>query len=119
MAIGKPQRGEIWIVDFDPTVGSEIQKARPAVVVNAHLVDLLAVRIAVPLSSWQPKFKGRINVVFVKASPQNGLDRDSAADVVQVRCVAVERFTVRKGVIEADALEEIVAGVALAVDYQA
>ena len=118
MAIGKPQRGEIWIVDFDPTVGSEIQKARPAVVVNAHIVDLLPVRIVVPLTSWQPKFQSRINVVFVRATPQNGLDRDSAADIVQVRCVAVDRFTEKKGVIEADTLEEIVAGVALAVDYQ-
>lgn len=118
MVIRKPSRGDIWIVDFDPSVGSEIQKARPAVVVNTHLVNLLPVRIVVPLTSWQPKFQARMNIVFVPATTQKGLDNDSAADMVQVRCVAIDRFTVRKGAVEAAVLEEIVAGIALAVDYQ-
>lgn len=103
---------------MDPTVGSEIQKVRPAVVVNAHVLDLLPVRIVVPLTSWQPRFKGRTNAVFVRATAQNGLERDSAADVIQVRCVSVDRFRAKKGVVEPAALEEIVAGIVVAVDYQ-
>ena len=29
-----PRRGEVWLVDFDPAVGAEIQKLRPAVVIT-------------------------------------------------------------------------------------
>ena len=31
----RPQRGEIWTVQFDPSIGAEIRKLRPAVVANA------------------------------------------------------------------------------------
>jgi mRNA interferase MazF len=30
-----PQRSEIWLINFDPTVGTEIKKIRPAVVLSA------------------------------------------------------------------------------------
>jgi len=29
-----PKRGEIWLVNFDPTIGTEIKKIRPAIVVS-------------------------------------------------------------------------------------
>lgn len=46
------KRGEVWWVDFDPSVGSEIRKRRPAVVVsndaaNRHLARV----VVVPLTS--------------------------------------------------------------------
>ncbi|MBI2351251.1 MAG: type II toxin-antitoxin system PemK/MazF family toxin [Deltaproteobacteria bacterium] len=36
------QRGEIWLINLDPTIGSEIRKTRPAVIVkaNGHLAGL-------------------------------------------------------------------------------
>jgi len=114
----EPQRGDIWVINLDPTVGSEIQKSRPAIVVNAHIYDLLPLRIIVLLTSWQARFREQRNKVFVAKSEQNGLETDSAADFLQVRCVSVERFAVHKGVLEAELLDEIVAGVAIAVDYQ-
>lgn len=46
------KRGEVWWVEFDPSVGSEIRKTRPAVIVsndgaNRHLVRV----VVVPLTS--------------------------------------------------------------------
>lgn len=38
-----PKRAEIWSVNFDPTVGAEIKKTRPAVVVSSDAVMPLAV----------------------------------------------------------------------------
>lgn len=118
MQDSQPQRGEIWAVNLDPTIGSEIKKTRPAVVINAHLFDLVDTRIVVPLTTWQSRFANQANKVRVPRSEQNGLDSDSAADFLQVRCVSTQRFITRKGALEADLLEEIVAGVAIAVDYQ-
>lgn len=46
------KRGEIWLVNLDPTVGSEIQKTRPCVVVSpAELNDNLRTVIVAPMTS--------------------------------------------------------------------
>ena len=46
------ERGEIWLVNFDPTVGSEIQKSRPCVVVSpSELNDNLRTVIVAPMTS--------------------------------------------------------------------
>jgi mRNA interferase MazF len=118
MARGSRSRGEIWRINLDPTIGSEIQKIRPAVVVSAPVFDNLPIRIIVPLTSWQQKFASHLNKVRVAATPQNGLASDSAADVLQVRCVSIERFVSKLGVLEATLVDEITAGIAVAVDYQ-
>ena len=46
------KRGEIWLVNLDPTVGSEIQKSRPCVVVSpAEINDALCTVIVAPMTS--------------------------------------------------------------------
>lgn len=46
------KRGEIWLVNLDPTVGSEIQKSRPCVVVSpAEINDALRTVIVAPMTS--------------------------------------------------------------------
>lgn len=46
------KRGEIWIVNLDPTIGSEIKKSRPCVVVSpAELHDHLKTVIVAPMTS--------------------------------------------------------------------
>jgi hypothetical protein len=42
----RPQRGEIWTVQFDPSVGAEIRKHRPAVVCNLNAIGRLPLRMA-------------------------------------------------------------------------
>ena len=46
------KRGDIWLVNLDPTVGSEIQKTRPCVVISpAELHDHLRTAIVAPMTS--------------------------------------------------------------------
>jgi mRNA interferase MazF len=46
------KRGEIWLVNLDPTVGSEIQKTRPCVVISPpELNDHLRTVIVAPMTS--------------------------------------------------------------------
>lgn len=114
----QPTRGEVWWCELDPTRGSEIQKTRPAVVISSPVFDALAMRIVVPLTSWQPRFANQLNKVLVKATAANGLPNDSAADFLQVRAVSLHRLKDRIGRLDAAVIDDIAAGIAIAVEYR-
>jgi mRNA interferase MazF len=115
MALAK--RGEIWVVDLNPTTGQEIQKTRPVVVVSSNFYQPVALRIIIPITSWQEKFITRPFLVKIPSTARNGLTRDSAGNVLQVRSVSTERFVQRIGQLEADRLKELIAGLAICVEY--
>lgn len=66
---------------------------------------------------WRDQYEGRINKLRIAATDRSGLHADSAADFLQVRSVSTERFIRPVGVLEAEQVEEIVAGVVIAIDY--
>jgi len=47
------RRGEIWLINLDPTVGAEIRKTRPAVIVNDDAVGILPLKVIVPITDWK------------------------------------------------------------------
>lgn len=114
----EPRRGEIWRVGFDPTVGSELKKTRPAVVISSDAVGALPVRLVAPFTSWKSHFEGNLWHVEVPPTEQNGLDKASAADALQVRSVDTSRFTEKLGRMHPPRLEEIVTAVALVIEYR-
>jgi mRNA interferase MazF len=94
-----PQRGEIWLVDLNPTRGQEIQKTRPVVVISSDLFAPIPLRIVIPITSWQDKFCDRPFMVKLEANLSNGLDRNSAGNVLQVCSLSTERFVRRLGIV--------------------
>jgi mRNA interferase MazF len=113
-----PKRGEIWRVGFDPTVGSEIKKTRPAVVISSDAVGTLPVRLVAPFTGWQEHFEGTLWHIQVSPTEQNGLEKESAADALQVRSVDTSRFTEKLGRMHPPRLEEGVTAVALVIEYR-
>ena len=113
-----PRRGEVWEVDFDPTVGTEIQKIRPAVVVNVNSIRHLQIRLVAPITTWKARFSGKIWLVNVKPDNANGLTTESAVDTLQIRGVDVQRFLTKRGRLTATLMDEIGAAVAAIIDYQ-
>lgn len=67
-----PKRGEVRQVDLDPTVGSEIQKSRPCVVISADGIGRLPLRLVVPLTGWKPAYAGYPWCVQVGPDANNG-----------------------------------------------
>jgi mRNA interferase MazF len=117
MTEGLPQRGEVWQIRFDPSEGDEIQKQRPAVVVNIPEVGRMGLRIVVPLTNWRDGFFQYPWMVKVESSVNNGLRKPSAADTFQVKSVALTRFIEQLGVLTASEMDHITAAIVLCVGY--
>lgn len=111
-AMPNPKRGEVWRVDFEPSIGAETRKVRPAVVLSLDGLGALPLRALVPLTSWQKHFEGAAWLVPVEAEPGSGLQRKSAADVFQVRAFDLSRFVSRVGTLDAAKTNEIAQAVA-------
>jgi len=101
------RRGEVWLINLDPTVGSEIQKTRPAVIVNDDAIGILPLRVIVPITAWQDRYAVAPWMVRLEPETTNGLDKPSAADAFQVRSVSHVRFVRQLDTVSAQALQDI------------
>src|SRR5580700_4014816 len=69
-----PRRGEVWWVVFDPSVGGEIQKTRPAIVVSNNGANMALNRlIVVPVTSQIAKVYAGQAMVTVNAEPRKAM----------------------------------------------
>jgi mRNA interferase MazF len=91
------QRGEIWLVNLDPTIGSEIQKTRPAVIISSDLVGILPVKVIVPFTGWKDRYGQAPWMVQIEPDKKNGLTKSSAADALQIRSVSQQRLVQKLG----------------------
>ncbi len=83
MDMVKIKRFDICLVNLDPTIGSEIKKTRPAVIISPDSMNLsrLNTLIIAPMtSSIRPHFPTRVNVLFKKKKGQIALDQLRAID---------------------------------------
>src|SRR5437588_8008649 len=110
-----PRRGDIWLIDFDPSVGAEIRKIRPAVVISLDTIGRLPLRIVVPLTDWQDPFAKLPWFVHLPMSATNGLTKDSGADAFQVKSVSESRFVRCVGLVTSAQLDDIASAVAMCV----
>jgi mRNA interferase MazF len=94
-------RGEIWLINLDPSVGAEIRKSRPAIIVSVDEVGVLPLRVVVPLTDWKEHYSRALWMVLVEPGVQNGLDKRSAADAFQIRSISTQRFIRKIGVLDA------------------
>ncbi len=101
------KQNEIWLIDLDPTKGSEIRKTRPAVIVNDNALGRLPLRIIVPITDWNERYSQAIWMIKLLPTPMNGLSKDSAADCFQIRSVSETRFVRKLGRADDYSMESI------------
>jgi mRNA interferase MazF len=81
-----PQRGEIWWVRLDPTIGAEIRKTRPCLVVSTNIInERRRTVVVIPLSS-SPKPSPPLLIPLMCAG------RAAVAILDQIRAVSKERL---------------------------
>ena len=101
-----PRRGEIFLVDFDPTVGHQIRKTRPAVVIQNDVSNQYSpITIVAAISSQfsDPPFPREV----VIEPEESGLPKRSAVIVNQIRSVDRLRLQERMGKLSRLSMERL------------
>lgn len=91
-----PRRGDVFRVQFDPAVGHEIRKSRPAVVVsNNHMNELAATVLVMPITSGRFPYYHWIEI----DPPEGGVSKPSSIVTEQVRAIDKRRLQQRLGAV--------------------
>ena len=114
-----PRRGDIWLVNLDPTIGTEIRKTRPAIVVSSDAIGRLPIKLVAPVTDWKDILARNAWHIRLEPSAVNGLTKISAADALQLRGLDEQRFIRKLGTIEDEIMTRIAAAISLVVEYQA
>ncbi len=98
-----PKRGEIYLVPFDPAQGSEINKTRPALILQNNLGNQFSpITIVAALTSKTGHRRFPFQV-FISA-PEGGIEVDSIIQLNQIRTVDKQRLTRRLGVVSSETM---------------
>ncbi len=101
-----PKRGEIYLTDFDPTLGAEIQKTRPALILQNDVANRHSpITIVAAISS---RFEDPLypTEVLVRA-PEGGLPLNSVVLLNQIRAVDKRRIKKRLGTLKSGTMVRV------------
>ena len=102
----RPKRGEIYLVNFDPTQGAEIKKIRPALVLQNDIANRHSpITIVAAITS---QFDGTLypTEVLVKP-PEGGLTANSVVLLNQVRSIDKGRLIKRLGALKPATMQRV------------
>ncbi|WP_207924535.1 type II toxin-antitoxin system PemK/MazF family toxin [Pedobacter changchengzhani] len=86
---------EVWLIELDPTKGSEVKKARPCLVISPNVINNhLATISVIPLTSTIKSYPTRVDCIFK--------ERNGQLMVEQMRSLDKVRFIKKLGVMDKD-----------------
>lgn len=105
MVDARPQQGEVYWTDPDPTRGTEQAKSRPFVIVSVDQLNQasLGLSLAVPLT--RTDFSSALHLPI--SSSEGGLRENGFAMPEQLRAISHERLVRRLGAVRPKTLEEL------------
>ena len=86
----RPRRGEVWWVDFSPSIGNEVREEHPALVISTDYLNesSFGVLIVIPISSSSPPLRIHVDV----AAGEGGLTKPSRIKCDQIGKADIRRF---------------------------
>jgi mRNA interferase MazF len=89
-------RGDVWLVNLDPTIGHEIKKSRPAVIIQNDIGNKFSpITIIAPIASQNLEKIYPIEVFLTNKN--SGLEKDSKALLNQIKAVDKTRLIKKNG----------------------
>ena len=104
--ISAPARGEVYLVNFDPTLGAKIKKTRPALVVQNDVANRHSpVTIVAAITS---KYDDELypTEVLIRAG-EGGLKQDSVVLLNQIRSIDRQRLVKKLGKVKDATLKQV------------
>lgn len=100
-----PSRGEVWLVDLNPTRGHEQAGTRPGLVVSADLFNHgpAGLVVVVPITARDKRIPLHVELL----PPEGGLSERSFAKCEDIRSISKERLLRRMGTVRPDTLREV------------
>ena len=98
------KQGSIWSVNLDPTIGAEIKKTRPCIILNSDKVGKLPLKVIAPLTDFKEHYSLVPWMVILEPTVENCLDKTSAIDLFQVRSVSQKRLVKKIGEVDSSIL---------------
>ncbi len=106
-AVTRPRRGEIYVVNLGPTVGAEIKKTRPAVIIQNDIANRWSpITIVAAITSKFGDGRTYPTQVALRAG-EGGLRVDSVILLNQIGSVDMSRLVRRLGVLRTETVREI------------
>jgi mRNA interferase MazF len=94
------RRFDVFLVNLDPTIGSEIRKSRPCVIVSPDEMNRYVRTVVVaPLTTSSRPYPSRVEVRFA--------GKDGQVVIDQIRTIDKARLAARLGVLDADAAASV------------
>ena len=101
-----PKRGELYLTDFDPAIGAEIKKIRPALILQNDIGNVhgpLTIVAAITSFDGDKLYPTEVQVM----AKEGGLNKDSVVLLNQLRTVTRERLIKKLGKLDAETMEKI------------
>ena len=100
-----PKRGSVYLANLDPTVGSEIKKTRPAVIIQNDVGNQYSmITIIAPITSGD---KSIFPVEVEVKAPEGGLHNNSLVLLGQIRAIDKRRLIQRLGMLSAQTMKAV------------
>jgi len=114
-----PKRGEIYLVNFDPSIGAEIKKTRPALILQNDIANRYSsVTIVAAITSFSDKDgKTYPTEVFIGVS-EGGLDNDSITLLNQIRTIDKRRLVKKLGVLKDKTMAQIDKAIQISLEFR-
>ena len=94
-----------------------MDKRRPTVVISSDGVGRLPIKLAAPITDWKDHYSQNIWHVKIMPNVLNGLDKVSAVDALQIRCLSMRRFIRKRGQASTTIMQEITAAIAAIIEH--
>jgi len=104
--LGPPKRGDIYLINFEPTVGAEIRKTRPALVIQNDIgneFSPITIVAAITSKFDEPAYPTEV----IMETEESGLPLRSAVVLNQIRSIDRQRLLRRLGHASPATLERV------------
>ena len=99
--------GSIWLVNFDPSIGTEIRKTRPAMIISGTLFNQRRKVTVLPITSSSPDRRLLPIVVEITPDQTNGLNTDSFIICIDPMTFDKQRLVKQLGILNGEKIHQV------------